>query len=309
MLDLSLRELEYVATVDRDRNFTRAAASIPMAQPALSQAIARIERRLGVTLFNRTSRVVAPTPAGTLLAQRARRILAEVRAAAIDTQLTAGEGELRVHVTEPSLWVPRRGLAAIRSALPDCAVHQTTAPHADLSSQLRGGDLTLVLGPEVQGEGLDSKLMCREEVVALMMASHPLAARKAITAAELVRYPMVSIDPVMSSWNGVVDRMLARTGHRPRWTGSVAFGAVAGADLVTDGHAVLLVLDSIGRDQPPGRVSRRLAEPWCVEWHLSWRAGSERVPTIGAAITAITATLDSIGPSLDRTPAFKEPLP
>lgn len=291
MLDLSLRDLEYVTAVEQERNFTRAAALIPMAQPALSQAIQRVERRLEVQLFRRTSRTVEPTAAGTLLAARARGILADVRRAAADAKIAGGAGELRVHVTEPSLRIPRRILAAIRAGVPDAAVHQSTAPHAEVPDLLRSGELTLALGGQAFGDGLHSLLLCKEAVVALMADAHPLTAQESVTRADVCAYPMVSIDRAMSSWNAITTRMLARGGYTPQWTSSVAFGAVAGADLVSGGEALLLVLESIGEDQPAGRTYRPLTPGWNIAWYLSWRDGAEQVPAVSAAIAAVRGAL------------------
>ncbi len=129
MMDLSLRDLEYVATIARERNITRAAAALTMAQPALSQSLQRIERRLGVRLFDRTSRQVTPTAAGEVLADRAAEILDQVRSAVRDTRRAGGLPEvLRIHVSEPSLLTPRRILAAARAHVPAAAIHQTTLP-------------------------------------------------------------------------------------------------------------------------------------------------------------------------------------
>ena len=61
----------YVEAVARNANFTRAAAELHVAQPALSVAIRRLEAELGVRLFERTSRRVSLTPAGTAFLDRA----------------------------------------------------------------------------------------------------------------------------------------------------------------------------------------------------------------------------------------------
>lgn len=288
MIDMSIRELHYVAVLECERNFTRAAAAIPMAQPAMSLAIARVERRLGVQLFHRTSRLVEPTAAGKLLATRAREILNYVELAMIDTQLVGGAARLRMHVTEPSLELTRRVLAAIRAEV-TVPVHQTTAPWCEVTDQLRSGELTLALGPRATGPGLISELLYEERVTVLMDRSHPLAQCDVLTAATVAQHPMVSIDRSLSSWDATVEGMFERAGHTPRWTESTAFGAVAGADLVADGVATLLVPESIAAELPPGRVCRPLEQPWTVGWYLSYRTTSGQLPAISAAVAAARA--------------------
>ncbi|MFE4498516.1 LysR family transcriptional regulator [Rhodococcus sp. NPDC056743] len=283
MLDISMRELRYVAVLERELNFTRAAAAIPMAQPALSQAIARMERRLGVELFRRTSRLVEPTDAGSLLADRARRILQDAALAVVDAQLVAGGTKLRVCVGDPSRRLARQILGAIRAEVP---VHQTTVPWSEVASQLCSGELALALGPEVVGPGLVSELLSEERVVVLMDQSHPLANYQILTIPLVAQHPMVSIDRTMSSWDANVERMFERAGHTPRWTKSTAFGAVAGADMVAGGVATLLVLESVAADQPQERVFRPLTVPWNVGWFLSRREASQDLPAVAAAITA-----------------------
>lgn len=295
MIDISVRELRYVAVLERERNFTRAAAAIPMAQPALSQAIARMERRLGVRLFSRTSRLVEPTAAGSLLAERAREVLRDIELAVIDTQMLGGGARLRMHVTEPSLPLTRRVLAAIRANVP-APVQQTTAPWGDVSDQLRRGELALALGPRTVGPGLVSDLLCRENIVVLMDTAHPLAALSSLTVAELARYPMVSIDRTLSSWDVTVEGMFERAGQAPRWTEETAFGAVAGADLVADGVATLLVPESIAAVLLSERVCRPLEEPWQTGWYLSYRADSRELPVISAGVAAARAAFAERGP-------------
>ena len=75
---MDLRQIEYVEAVARHANFTRAAADLHVAQPALSSAVRRLESELGVRLFDRTSRRVTLTAAGDAFLLRARRILDEI---------------------------------------------------------------------------------------------------------------------------------------------------------------------------------------------------------------------------------------
>src|SRR5487761_1612072 len=78
---MELRQLRYVVAIASHRHFTRAAASVPVAQPALSHQVKLLELELGVELFERSRGGVRLTEAGEIFVQRARRALAEVAAA------------------------------------------------------------------------------------------------------------------------------------------------------------------------------------------------------------------------------------
>ncbi|MFI2303176.1 LysR family transcriptional regulator [Actinacidiphila glaucinigra] len=97
------RQLEYFVAVARERHFARAAESCYVSQPALSAAIAKLERELNVTLINRGHNYQGLTPEGERLVVWAKRILAEQEAfkaevAAVQSGIT---GTLRLG-TEPT---------------------------------------------------------------------------------------------------------------------------------------------------------------------------------------------------------------
>ena len=72
---MELRQLAYFVAIAEERNFTRAAERIPIAQPAISQQIRRLETELGEPLFLRDRRGIALTPAGQALLPHARSAL------------------------------------------------------------------------------------------------------------------------------------------------------------------------------------------------------------------------------------------
>jgi DNA-binding transcriptional LysR family regulator len=74
---MELRQLSYFLAVAEERNFTRAAQRIPIAQPAISQQIRRLEAELGERLFLRDRRGIRLTAAGQALLPHARTMLAD----------------------------------------------------------------------------------------------------------------------------------------------------------------------------------------------------------------------------------------
>jgi DNA-binding transcriptional LysR family regulator len=73
-----MADLAAFAVVAEERNFTRAATKLGLSQSALSQIVKRLEERLGVALIARTTRSVAPTPAGERLWQRLAPMLRDL---------------------------------------------------------------------------------------------------------------------------------------------------------------------------------------------------------------------------------------
>src|SRR3954447_21126043 len=95
---MELRHLRYFVAVAETSNFTRAAELSFVAQSALSQQVAALEKELGNQLFHRTSRAVTLTEAGEVLLPLARRILADVELAKMEMDALAGvqRGKLRL---------------------------------------------------------------------------------------------------------------------------------------------------------------------------------------------------------------------
>jgi DNA-binding transcriptional LysR family regulator len=184
---LETRELAYFLAVADELHFGRAAAGLGIAQPALSKAIQRLERRLGVTLFERTSRAVALTEAGRVLSHEARVALAAVSAAALRTQRAGTRDPRLILALKPG------GDAGL---LPDILAEYEREPEAppvevvfgaSPSRMLREGqaDAALLYAPPEELAGLDAETLTAEAPVAVLPASHPLARRPSLRMADL----------------------------------------------------------------------------------------------------------------------------
>lgn len=103
------------ACVVEHRSFSAAAASIGVSKATVSKAVARLEISLGTTLFHRTSRRLTLTDAGTALAERAARILAEAQAAEEQARDAAAAPTGLVRLAAPMSF----GLAHVAPAIAD----------------------------------------------------------------------------------------------------------------------------------------------------------------------------------------------
>src|SRR5271156_5114342 len=90
---MQLRLLRYFVKIVEAGSFSRAAATIQVAQPALSQQIAELEEQLGLSLLQRSARGVRPTPAGGGLFPAASSVLRQVEAVPGIVRSSVGETE------------------------------------------------------------------------------------------------------------------------------------------------------------------------------------------------------------------------
>ncbi|HGM5087855.1 LysR family transcriptional regulator [Serratia marcescens] len=108
----SLGSLDVFVRVSESRSFTAAGQQLGLSASAVSKTIARLEERLSVRLFHRSTRTVNLTPEGALFLERCRRILSEVKEAEAELLQTRGTPQGKLRISLPSLgtlFMPKLG--------------------------------------------------------------------------------------------------------------------------------------------------------------------------------------------------------
>jgi DNA-binding transcriptional LysR family regulator len=183
---LETRELVYFVAVAENLHFGRAAEQLGIAQPPLSRAISKLERRIGVRLLERTSRRVALTAAGRVFLRECRKALSAMDGAVRRTQQAARPRRLVLAIR------PGTGTGLLATVLDDYRRSEGAVPvdvvfTRDQAAALRDGtaDLGLLCGSD-DLDGLEHAELAEESPVVLLPATHPLAALPSVTTAKLV---------------------------------------------------------------------------------------------------------------------------
>ncbi|UIR21963.1 LysR substrate-binding domain-containing protein [Streptomyces spinosirectus] len=188
MSDLEVRQLRYFVAVAEELHFGRAANRLGMAQPPLSRAIREIERQLGVTLLERTTRRVALTAAGEVLLRDARTALAAVTAAGRRAQ-HAGRSEPTLRLAMKADYdgglLPQI-LAAYRAEPAALPLQFVLGGRAQQEPALRDGraDIALLQRP-FDDRGLDVEPLLTEPRLLAVAATDPLTAHEQLHLADL----------------------------------------------------------------------------------------------------------------------------
>ena len=238
---MELRQLDHFVAVAGEMSFTRAAERAHVVQSALSTSIAKLERELGVTLFDRSRQQIRLTAAGERFRTHAHEVLRASRAAAE----SVGEfrGSLLGTVEFGSLisFGPMdvaRALGDFHRAHPFVRLRlrlSQSGASAYLSALLEGSlDLALVSVPDRFPPQLEMRLLFEERMVFVCRDDHALAKLRRIDLGDVADEELIGL-PSEFGLRRVVDGAFRAAGVEPRTQYEVPAGFAAIADLVGNG--------------------------------------------------------------------------
>ncbi|MFJ9060301.1 LysR family transcriptional regulator [Streptomyces sp. NPDC102409] len=199
-------EIEAFLTLAEELHFRRTSERLGLAQGRVSQTIKKLERRIGVPLFERTSRRVALTPVG----QQLREDLLPVRQQlqrAVDRAVATGRGITGVlHVGYSSPMVAEILLKAVetfRSRYPDCEIEIHEVQISDPLGRIRSGELHLQIseGPLDEPDLTPGPVVLSELRMLMVPTGHPFARRPSVSLEDLAESTLLAFaGPVPQSW-------------------------------------------------------------------------------------------------------------
>lgn len=266
--------MRYVIAISEEKNFTRAAERCFVVQSSLSHQVKALEHELGVTLFARSSRRVELTAAGEAFLVQARASIAAAERAGIEAAAANGQvrGSLTVGV------IPTVTTIDIPAALG--RFHRT---HPAVKIKLRGGGsdefiaaigagnmdvAVLGLPDSASPTGVNTRVLARERLAAVVSADYPLASRRRLRLQDLAGETFVDFP---EGTPGRIPSDLAF--HAAKVHREVAFEAVSTdliLDLVRQGLVVALLSPAvIPSDSDDLRTIPVTAGPTRIEY-LAW---------------------------------------
>jgi DNA-binding transcriptional LysR family regulator len=279
--ELEFRQLEYFVAVAEELHFSRAAARMYISQPALSQAIAGVERALDVKLFVRTRQNVELTDAGAELLRHARAMLADRDdAVASVRRVDRGEaGVLRVGIAllaEPEV---APAFAALSAKCPEILLDRSTATSERLLASLRNRELHAAIVHQVlvltSLEDVEWELIRTGRLAALVSRESELAERESATLSDLsdetFLVPPRELAP--SAFEGLQTMCHTYGG----FDAQVREFSTLGADWrpVIDGEAIALAAEATARAaEPEGAVAVPIEPPPQYLMAMAWRGGN-----------------------------------
>ena len=279
MQRVELRQLRYFAMVASELNFTRAAARLHIAQPALSRQIKQLEEELGSRLLERDKRSVRLTAAGSSFLLEARALLEQADQALTNARAGANR-KLNVgyvwglfHSTAPAV------MHRLRAKSPALSLNLLDMTANDQARALAAGRLDFgFIGTswEADAAGLDKARVGECEFQIVMPRDHPSARRRALSLNEMANELFLLIsDDQFPGASGVMQQACAASGFKPRVL-QVADRGHTLLGLVASGCGIAILPETLRALPHQGVVFRPINPQVKSDLYVAWRKGFDR---------------------------------
>lgn len=273
---MELRVLRYFLAICQEKNITKAAVDLHISQPSLSRQIKDLEEELGVTLFIRGHRQIELTEDGYYLRDQARQIISmtDGTIASLERQKEVS-GVLNIGAGQtPAIEPIMKVLSQLINEHSQIEINFTDANADAIEQQITEGslDFGIVMGDRPLSEFESIILPWRNQFVAVVASSHPLAKKEKITPADLANYPVM-----ISGQSFVKDKFhVWWSNSSQNIHNNLSFNLAYNASLLTkQGNVVQIVYSGlVDTSDNSGLVERPLSPKITDPNILIWRKGS-----------------------------------
>src|SRR5437773_9905290 len=192
---MDIAALKTFLAVAQERSFSRAAAKVHRTQPAVSQAIRRLEADLGEQLFDRSSKSGTLTDAGRVLHNYGQRLvrLAEETESAMRELRDLQRGRVLIGANEAAVHTLLPLITRFRERFPDLSIDVRRVPARQIAVEVQQGSLDFgALTFRPTETGLLEIPVGTDELVLLVHPAHPLASRRQVSMEQLATEPVVA---------------------------------------------------------------------------------------------------------------------
>jgi DNA-binding transcriptional LysR family regulator len=192
---VDLNALRIFLSVAHERSFSRAAAKVHRTQPAVSQAVRRLEVELGEQLFDRSSKNGRLTEAGKMLQNYGQRLvrLAEETESAVRELRDLQRGRVLIGANEAAVHTLLPLIVRFRHRCPEIVIDVRRVPARQIAVEVQQGSLDFgALTFRPSESGLLEVPVGTDELVLLVPPSHPLASRRQVAMEDVAREPVVA---------------------------------------------------------------------------------------------------------------------
>ncbi|SPE52159.1 Transcriptional regulator, LysR family [Verrucomicrobia bacterium] len=219
---MELRHFRYFLAVGEALSFTKAAAQLRVAQPALSRQVQDLEDEIGVDLLKRSRRGVKLTAEGKLFLEEVRKILKQTDESVEKVRaLTRGQiGELHVgYAAAPTVEILPPAVAAFQRAFPRVNVVLHDLTRNQIIEGLQNGTLELAVTPQaaaLQVEGIEFEALQKHPFYVALPPGHRLSRLKTIPLEKAAVEPLVGLRRKDNpSYYQALDQLFGPVGIKP----------------------------------------------------------------------------------------------
>jgi DNA-binding transcriptional LysR family regulator len=239
-----LRHLRVFLAVAQERNFTRAAERLHLAQQAVSKSIAQLERELGVELLERTSREVRLTSAGEVLLEDAGTLVAAAddAFARVRDHGRGVAGTLTVGTSSAvGPGVIEGAVAALRSAAPALSISMRDVRPREMAPMLRARQVDVVLARTTTREpGIEVVTLTPTPTALAVPSGHRLADEEEVDLAAIDGERLLTWSPPGTPYTDMLLERCVLAGARVTPVESAVTGGTGLVELVAQGAVALV---------------------------------------------------------------------